>query len=91
MTDDDLVFLILTIPVLAAMLWLAVNILPGALSVAMEMRDLAWELGDIGRAVFIACSLFVFPFMATVCLVGGVLRWYADGDLKRRKERGEDA
>lgn len=91
MTDDAIVFLILTIPVLVVMLWLAVNILPRALTVAIEMQKWAWELGDIGRAVFITCWLFIFPFMATVCLVGGVLRWYAEGDLKRRKERGEDA
>lgn len=91
MTNDDIVFLILTIPVLVVMLWLAVNILPRALTVAMEMQQWALKQGDIGRAIFITCWLFIFPFMATVCLVGAGLRWYADGDLKRRKELGEDA
>ena len=93
MTSDAAGFLILAIlvAVFAVMLWFVLYILPRALTVAMEMQEWAWELGVIGRAVFITCWLFIFPFMATVCLVGGALRWYAEGDLKRRKERGEDA
>lgn len=91
MTGEAIVSLIVAIPVLVVMLWLAVNILPRALTVAIEMQEWAWELGVIGRAVFIACWLFMFPFMSTVCLVGGALRWYAERDLERRKERGEDA
>ena len=57
---------------------MGVGMLTRPFFVAGHLFDWAAEQGFIGVAVYIACWVFMFPVMVTICIVGACLGWFVD-------------
>ena len=68
MSEAGWIMLVIAIPVVLGLLWLAES----ALGVAIGLFKIASEWGFVGIAIYVACWVFMFPIMVAVCLIGAV-------------------
>lgn len=53
-------------------------------TVAVNLFHWSLEQGFIGIAAYIACWVFLFPVMLTICIAGAFLGWFIERGDKRR-------
>lgn len=54
-----------------------------AVLVAGNLFEWASEQGFIGVAVYLACWVFMFPVMVSICLGGAVFMWLVEREAER--------